>query len=522
MGKYIVKRILRGILSIIVVVIIVMVLVYSLMNREQIFAADPTYSRQTYNAKEEYCYSRWELYGYLDYVPYSDWLNEQAAAEGMDEETRAAAVNFGRTAAQDSEIAAEYVAKFTEFYESKGYTVRRLDAKVNGRKVVTGGQQKLFAYKDLPLWNRAVKYFSNLVSFDNIHEAAEVEGERGISFTWHDPAYGGKKLSPAIIGNGTYHKYLLYMDDQFPFIHQNLATINLGLSYSVTKDVDVFTTMTRSQGGYVKSMISYPTGLVEESADNLHSALYSQGTRTMSALNEQRFTDDYTIVDTTKASMSKMGFSFVIGIIATALAYCVGLPLGLLMALRKDKLLDHVGNLYIIFISAVPSLAYIFMVKGIGGALGAPTSFDLESNSKMMYLLPIISLSMTSIATLMKWSRRYIVDQRNSDYVKFARSGGLSEREIFTEHVFKNAIIPIVHGIPGSILFAMTGAIITERVYVVPGTGNLLNDAITKFDNNVIVGVTLFYAILTVTSSIMGDVLLSAVDPRISFSTKDR
>ena len=73
-----------------------------------------------------------------------------------------------------------------------------------------------------------------------------------------------------------------------------------------------------------------------------------------------------------------------------------------------------------------------------------------------------------------------------------------------------------------AVLGALTGAIITERVYVVPGIGNLLTEAINKYDNGVIVGGTLFYAILTVTSLILGDVLMAMVDPRISFSTKDR
>ena len=115
-----------------------------------------------------------------------------------------------------------------------------------------------------------------------------------------------------------------------------------------------------------------------------------------------------------------------------------------------------------------------------------------------------------------------MIDQMNSDYVKFARSGGLSEGEIFSKHILKNAAIPIIHGIPGTILFAMTGAIITERVYVVPGAGNLLTEAIGKYDNGVIVGVTLFYAILSITAIILGDVLISIADPRISFSNKDR
>ena len=106
--------------------------------------------------------------------------------------------------------------------------------------------------------------------------------------------------------------------------------------------------------------------------------------------------------------------------------------------------------------------------------------------------------------------------------MKFARSGGLSEGEIFSKHILKNAIIPIVHGIPGSVLFSLTGAIITERVYVVPGVGNMLTKAINQYDNGVIVGMVLFYAVLTVASIIMGDVLMSMVDPRISFTSKAR
>ena len=160
--------------------------------------------------------------------------------------------------------------------------------------------------------------------------------------------------------------------------------------------------------------------------------------------------------------------------------------------------------------------------KAIGGKLGLPTTFDMERPTNLMYILPIVSLALPSIANLMKWLRRYMIDQMNSDYVKFARSGGLSESEIFRKHILKNAIIPVVHGIPGSVLGALTGAIITERVYMVPGIGNVLTEAINKYDNGVIVGVALFYALLSVTSFILGDVLMSVMDPRISFTSKAR
>lgn len=522
MAKYLLKRLLHSLFSVVVVVALVMIMIYTMLNRDLVFASDPVFTKQNNNNKITYKYAKWEEYGYLDYVPYSEYLLGLAKSGEIDEETRAAAVGIGRTADKDSELVQEYVKKFTEYYKSQGYAVMRLDAVTSGRRVADGGQAQLFAYKDVPLPKRLWNYFTGLVSVDSIHYVKEDIGDRGLTFTLHDPVYGGEKLSPAIMGNGTQHKYLLYFDSRFPFIHQNILTINLGTSYTVNNGTDVFTTMSSSQGSYVKSMITYPTGLSEESADDLHTATYVPGSLSTSVVYEGRFTDDYTNVNTVKAGMSKVGYSFSIGIVAVALAYLLGVPLGLLMAKRKDKFIDHLGTVYIIFITAVPSLAYIFLFKAIGGKLGFPTTFDMESVSKMMYVLPVISLALPSAANLMKWMRRYMIDQMNSDYVKFAKSGGLTEGEIFSKHILKNAAIPIIHGIPAGVLGALTGAIITERVYVVPGAGNLLTQAIGKYDNGVIVGVTLFYAVLSVVSLILGDILMAMVDPRISFSTKDR
>lgn len=522
MAKYLLKRILHAILSVIAVVMIVMILIYSLMNRQLIFSSDPVYAKTTNNAKQTYMLRKWEEYGYLDYVTYSDYLQMLTESGEIDEDTRAKVVNFARKAGSDSEEVQVYIDKFNDYYTKKGYTVNRLDAVTTGKKLANGGQQQYYAYKDKPLISRLVTYFTSIISVDNVHYVEEDLENRGITFTTHDPVYGGEKFSPAIMGNGTKYKYLLYCNDKFPWIHQNLVTINLGKSYSVNMGIDVFTTMISSQGSYVNSVITYPTGLTEESADDLHMATYAADSLDSSIVFTSRYTDHYTSVPTVKGGMSKMGYSFSIGICAVVISYLLGVPLGILMARKKDKLVDKLGTIYIIFIIAVPSLAYIFLFKAIGYKMGLPTVFNVDSSSKLMYVLPVVSLSLPSIASLMKWLRRYMIDQMNSDYVKFARSGGLSESEIFSKHILKNAIIPIVHGIPGSILGALTGAIITERVYVVPGAGNLLTQAINKYDNSVIVGVTLYYAILSVTSLILGDILMSMVDPRISFSSKAR
>ncbi len=544
MTKYLLKRLLHGLISVVIVVGVVMLLVYSLTDRDKIFGSDPLFSKKSSNVRETYKYEQWELYGYIDYVTYNEYLLQLAASGEITEAQRAKAVEIAPTADKttvngkqvvdiisedDPEAVKEMIRRFADHYESKGYTVVRLNADYYSsrtKKLNNGGKQVLFTYKNIPLINRMLKYFSHIFTVDNIHYVNDdVDiGDRKISFTLHDPAYlnsetGKTKLSPAIIGNGTRHKYLLYCDNRFPFIHQHLLNISMGTSYSVNKGVDVYDTMTLTQGKYVKSVITYPTGLVESSADDLHSATYIPGSLQLSETISSRFTDDYTNVSTIKSSKSKIGFSFVIGIISVVLAYLLGVPLGIVMALQKDKLLDKIGTLYIIFIIAVPSLAYIFMFQAIGRGIGLPSIMDVNNESWKMYILPIVSLALPSVANLMKWLRRYMIDQMNSDYVRFARSGGLSEREIFTKHIFKNAAIPIIHGIPGSVLGALVGAIITERVYLVPGAGNLLTNAINANDNGVIVGLTLFYALLSIISLILGDILMATVDPRISFST---
>ena len=527
MTKYLINRIIRSLVSVVIVVGVIMTMIYSMLDKRSIFATDPVFTKQKSNAKEIYMMQQWEQFGYLDYIAYADYLLEEQEAGNIAKEDfkRVAKLGNKPDGSDDNEATAKYVKQFIEKYEKEGYKIVRLEGDTQGRskRYKDGGEPRLYAYRDIPVYQRLLKYFGNLFKVDNIHNVKEDIGERKLTFTLYDPVYGGEKFSPAIMGNGTTHKYLLYFDSTFPYVHQNLLTINLGKSYSVNKGIDVFNTMTDSQGSFKSSMITYPTGVKEESADDLHSATYVADSLNIGTFKQKYFTDDYTSVITRKEGMSKMGYSFVIGIIAVMLTYVIAIPLGILMALRKDKFLDKLGTCYIVFITAVPSLAYIFMFKAVGGNLfKLPTTFNMENPTTLMYILPIVSLALPAIANQMKWLRRYMIDQMNSDYVKFARSGGLSEGEIFSKHILKNAIIPIVHGVPSSVLFAMTGAIITERVYVVPGAGNLLTTAINAYDNGVIVGVALFYAILTVTSIILGDILMSVMDPRISFTSKAR
>lgn len=521
--KYFLKRLARGVFSVVVAICVIIILLFFVLDKTLIFAEDEQYVKLSNNQKITYMYTMWEKYGYLTRVTYNDYLNTLVQQGEITEIERGALASIGRTPDKDSEEVKKYVAQFTELYESKGYTICRLDAVMaNERRVATGGGQTLFAYLNTPVLQRLVDFFAGLLSFDNIHYVEEDIGERKLTFTLYDPAYGGEKFSPAIMGNGTYHKYLLYFDDQFPYVHQNFVQLRLGTSFTVNKGIDAFDTMTQTQGTYVVHTNYYPSGLVTESADDLHTATYMAGSRDLNLVYADQFTDDYTNTNLVKDSRSKIYYSFIISILGSMFTYLLGLPLGILMAKRKDTWVDNLGNAYVIFMIAVPSLAYYFMFKAFAINVGLPVIFTLDNPSPLMYAAPVLASLASSVAGTMKWMRRYMVDQMNSDYVKFARAEGLTEGEIFTKHIFKNAAIPTVHGIPNTIIMALSGSIMMERIFAIPGVGGLLIQAIGAYDNAVILGVAFFYGFLSIIGSILGDILMSVMDPRISYTSKAR
>ena len=107
MAKYLFKRLLHGLVSIIIVVAIVMIMIYSMLDRNLIFAQDSTYSHMANNSKVTYRFQKWEEYGYLDYVTYSDYLNQLVKEGTIDEDIRSKAVALNRKQANDSDIVKE-------------------------------------------------------------------------------------------------------------------------------------------------------------------------------------------------------------------------------------------------------------------------------------------------------------------------------------------------------------------------------------------------------------------------------
>lgn len=206
-----------------------------------------------------------------------------------------------------------------------------------------------------------------------------------------------------------------------------------------------------------------------------------------------------------------LGFwSMLLGIVA-------GLSMGLMMVRRRDKLGDTVGNGYIMIVRAVPSLLYLFFIQvQISKWLNLPMVY--YDNKPLSWILPIVSLSLSSIAWYALWLRRFMVDEENADYVKFATVKGLPKKQVLKKHVFRNAIIPLSAYLPADLLNIIAGSLVIETLYAIPGTGGLLTTAIKQQDNNLVQILVLMYAVVSILGVFLGDLLLAFVDPRIKLT----
>ncbi|MCF0261671.1 MAG: ABC transporter permease [Sphaerochaetaceae bacterium] len=523
MGKYIWKRIFYSILSLLVVIWAVMLLVYSLTNRSVIFQTDDVWNKRSNNDRTLYEYTQYQKYGYLEFVNFTSYSKQvftELYGESYDTSKDYTDAKNVIQKTGDTYLSNGTVQDFIKTYEADGYNIIRLEPmKYSTGMTKPGGTGYLLAVKERSMVARLWDYIKQLFTVETTKDVEDPNlTDRYIRFE-KDP-YSGLF---AVVGSGTTHKYLIYFDSRFPFIHQNWIHLNLGISFTRYRGQEISSVITEPAGDLKTTKQQYPaqigTDVWVDTAADFHTLMYNSSELTEA--EKSQFNDKYTVATYKRSGLSMLENSFVIGLIATVIQYVLGVPLGILMARKKDTIVDKLGMWYIIFIMAVPSLAYIFMFAAIGTRLfNLPYKFANAEVKVLAYILPTISLALPSIGSLMKWMRRYMIDQMNSDYVKFARAEGLSEQEIFSTHISKNAIIPIVHGIPGNILGCLTGAIITERVYSVPGVGNLLTIAINGHDNGIIIACTVFYTTLSLISMLLGDILMAKVDPRISFESK--
>ncbi len=221
-----------------------------------------------------------------------------------------------------------------------------------------------------------------------------------------------------------------------------------------------------------------------------------------------------------KVIASKFAVSMRIGVIALVISLFVGVLLGLAQALNKDRVVDHIGTAYTVFVNSVPHLVSYSLVLVLGArVLKLPSLYSTRNVAKSS-ILPVVCLALASIAHYALWTRRYMVDEMNKDYLKLARIKGMTKKDIMVKHVLKNAFVPLAQYVPQSFLLTIGGSLLVERFFSVPGMGVLMTDAISRYDTNVVQACAIIYATLGIMGVFLGDVLMTILDPRIRLTGK--
>ncbi|MDX9828144.1 MAG: ABC transporter permease [Spirochaetia bacterium] len=494
---YVVKRVLQSIFSVLIVSTLTLFLVYSCVPRQLVFKGDLVLPKIANKPDEynDYKFRTWEKLGYIDYVTQQEYAQQV----------------YGSDSPQISDSllsGSSFYDKFRADLTARGYKVEPLPI-----------SRYLYATKDVALLTRVFRWYAKLLQIDHpyrIQDPSNPDLKRGYYLTrdWN----GGLALA----ASGTIYKYQIWVDDIFPFLHQNMVRLNMGRSYPTFDGVPVLDVISGGQGRSARREIN-TTVRGEEvtfyTSIDEHSLKYKP---VLDRLDLNKFEDNYADGNLLTIDPSMLGTSFTIGMYSLLLSLAIGLTVGVIAAMKKDRIFDKITMAYIVFISSIPTLLYIALFARFGmKVLGLPDKFPfLGSENILSYILPTISLSLGGIAGEALWIRRYMVDQMNADYVKFSRSKGLSQMEVFFRHIVRNALIPIVHSIPMAVIGTLAGALITESFYAVPGMGKMFPSAISDYNNAMIIALTFIFTVISILAIFLGDILVTFVDPRISLAAR--
>ncbi|MGE3271891.1 MAG: ABC transporter permease [Chloroflexota bacterium] len=212
--------------------------------------------------------------------------------------------------------------------------------------------------------------------------------------------------------------------------------------------------------------------------------------------------------------------------LALLVALLVGVPLGVLAALRRGSWLDQAIRVLSVAGHAIPpfwlgllfilTLSVQFRMFPVGGMLSIGASgWDL--GDRLAHLAgPVLTLSLAGIANYTRYLRTEVLDVLAQDYVRTARSKGLPEREVATWHVLRTALGPVVTALGGVLAALVSGSLVVEQVFAWPGMGRLAFEAARGKDYPVIMGVVVFTSALLLLSYLLRDILYGIVDPRVS------
>lgn len=210
----------------------------------------------------------------------------------------------------------------------------------------------------------------------------------------------------------------------------------------------------------------------------------------------------------------RIGPSALIGGQAMIIGFVLGLILGVISAIRHNTILDY-GSVFIAVLGmSIPSFVFAALIQYfVGVKLGWLPVALWKGYSHS--ILPSIALSVLVIATVARFIRTEMLEVLGQDYVLTARAKGISEQVVIIKHVLRNALIPVVTVVGPLTVSIMTGTLVIEKIFAVPGLGEQFTISILVNDYSVIMGITLFFSALFIFVIFIVDILYVLLDPRI-------
>lgn len=206
-------------------------------------------------------------------------------------------------------------------------------------------------------------------------------------------------------------------------------------------------------------------------------------------------------------------YSATIGVLALAIALGIGIPVGILAASRQNTMVDYVSLFFTTISYTLPDFVIaIFLLIIFAVQLGW---FPVLFSDWRSFILPALALGTGSAAYIARLTRSSVLEAARMEHVTTARAKGLRSRTVMARHIVRNGMIPVITVIGPALAGLITGTIIIESVFAVPGMGRLFIDAINSRDYPVIMGITLFYAFIITLGNLLVDIMYGLADPRI-------
>ena len=219
--------------------------------------------------------------------------------------------------------------------------------------------------------------------------------------------------------------------------------------------------------------------------------------------------------------------TFWLALLSMILMYAIALPLGIIAGRRSGTKIDQGINLYNFLTLSIPGfvmylvslLIFGYRLKWFptGGTVSISAGTGLSYIGSRLYhmLLPALSYALIATTGTVQYLRNEIIDAKTQDYVRTARAKGVPTKKVYSHHIFRNSLLPIAAFFGFQITGLLGGSVMIETVFAYPGMGSLFIESISSRDYSVITTLVLLYGLLTLMGSLLSDIIMTIVDPRI-------